>query len=107
APYAWAAAPMTTARAAAKAARPVHNPARTGDRVGTVAEADAKLVAAAVGEAAGAQPGWAATPATERADRLRRAADLYEANAEEFFALCTREAGKTLADGVAEVREAV
>ena len=38
---------------------------------------------------------------------LRRAADLYEANAVEFFALATREAGKTLADAVAEVREAV
>ena len=38
---------------------------------------------------------------------LQRAADLYEANAVEFFALATREAGKTLADGVAEVREAV
>ena len=38
---------------------------------------------------------------------LRRAADLYEANAVEFFALATREAGKTLADGIAEVREAV
>ena len=46
-------------------------------------------------------------PVAERADILRRAADLYEANAVEFFALCTREAGKTLADGVAELREAV
>src|SRR5690606_27493454 len=42
-----------------------------------------------------------------RAAMLERAADLYEAHACEFFALCAREAGKTLADGVAEVREAV
>ena len=35
------------------------------------------------------------------------AADLYERHATEFFALCAREAGKTLADGVAELREAV
>ncbi|MDP3895315.1 MAG: L-glutamate gamma-semialdehyde dehydrogenase, partial [Mesorhizobium sp.] len=42
-----------------------------------------------------------------RAAALLRAADLYESHAVEFFALCTREAGKTLADGVAEVREAV
>ena len=42
-----------------------------------------------------------------RADMLIKAADLYEQNAMEFFALCAREAGKTLADGVAEVREAV
>ena len=38
---------------------------------------------------------------------LERAADLYEEHAEEFFSLCTREAGKTLIDGVLEVREAV
>lgn len=38
---------------------------------------------------------------------LRRAADLYEANAAEFFALLAREAGKTWADAVAELREAV
>src|SRR5690606_16279141 len=42
-----------------------------------------------------------------RAAILERAADLYEKNAVEFFALATREAGKSLADGVAEVREAV
>src|SRR6185369_4963508 len=54
-----------------------------------------------------AQPAWAATPVAERAAMLRRAADLYESNAVEFFALATREAGKTLADGIAEVREAV
>ena len=67
----------------------------------------AEQVDAAVGIAVAAQPGWASTPVAERAAMLRRAADLYEANAVEFFALATREAGKTLADGVAEVREAV
>ncbi|KFC66940.1 Delta-1-pyrroline-5-carboxylate dehydrogenase [Devosia sp. LC5] len=34
-------------------------------------------------------------------------ADLYEANAAEFFALLAREAGKTWADSIAELREAV
>ena len=38
---------------------------------------------------------------------MARLADLYERHAAELFALATREAGKTLADGVAEVREAV
>ena len=62
---------------------------------------------AAVGIAVAGAAGWANTPVAERAAMLRRAADLYEENAVEFFALATREAGKTLADGVAEVREAV
>ena len=102
----WAAKPLT--RAAGKGQkRDVVNPARPSEVVGTVAEATKAQVEEAVGIAVAAQPGWAALPVQERAAILRRAADLYEENAVEFFALATREAGKTLADGVAEVREAV
>jgi RHH-type proline utilization regulon transcriptional repressor/proline dehydrogenase/delta 1-pyrroline-5-carboxylate dehydrogenase len=46
-------------------------------------------------------------PGAERAAVLRRAADLYEAHTAEFFAIAAREAGKTLLDAVAELREAV
>ncbi|WP_333832945.1 L-glutamate gamma-semialdehyde dehydrogenase, partial [Rubrimonas sp.] len=60
-----------------------------------------------VGAAVEGAAAWGATPAAERAAILRRAADLYEAHMPEFLALAAREAGKTLADGVAEVREAV
>ena len=49
---------------------------------------------------------WAAA-APERAEVLRRAADLYEENFGPIFALLAREAGKTAADAVAELREAV
>lgn len=87
--------------------KPVHNPARPDEVVGTVVEATPEQVAAAVGIATDAQPAWAGKPVAQRADILRRAADFYEEHAVEFFALCTREAGKTLADGVAEVRESV
>jgi RHH-type transcriptional regulator, proline utilization regulon repressor / proline dehydrogenase / delta 1-pyrroline-5-carboxylate dehydrogenase len=105
-PDRWTAAPMTRAPGGAEP-RPVVNPAKPEERVGIVQEATAEQVKGAVGIALEAQPGWAATPVDERAAMLRRAADLYEANAIEFFALATREAGKTLADGIAEVREAV
>ena len=47
------------------------------------------------------------TAAKERADVLRKAADLYEINAPEIFALLMVEAGKTLLDCVGELREAV
>ncbi|MFH2014734.1 MAG: bifunctional proline dehydrogenase/L-glutamate gamma-semialdehyde dehydrogenase PutA [Pseudomonadota bacterium] len=87
--------------------RPIVNPAKPDDVVGLVREADAGAMKAAVGRAVAAFPAWAATPVNERAATLLRAADLYEAHEAEFFALCAREAGKTLADGVAEVREAV
>ncbi len=106
APYAWTAGPLTPAEGLGTA-REVRNPARPSEVVGTVTEADAKMVVAAVGLAVEAQPGWFALGAPARATILRRAADLYEANAHEVFALTAREAGKTLADGVAELREAV
>lgn len=101
APHVWKAV------AGGGATRVVINPARRQDVVGEIVEATAGDVGAAVGAALTAQPGWEATPVEVRADILMRAADLYERHATEFFALCAREAGKTLADGVAELREAV
>jgi len=83
------------------------NPADTSEPTGIVTDAAGPQIADAVAIAVAAQPAWAATPVEERSSILRRAADLYEANAAEFFALCTREAGKSAADGVAELREAV
>jgi len=105
-PQQWSAKPVSRAAGYGKA-RDVTNPARPGDIVGTVTEASAKQVATAVKAAVEAQPAWARTPVAKRAAILMKAADLYEDNAVEFFALASREAGKTLADGVAEVREAV
>jgi len=49
---------------------------------------------------------WDVAPET-RAAVLRRAADLYEDSFGPLFALLAREAGKTLADAVSELREAV
>ena len=50
---------------------------------------------------------WNHTPLTERAAVLRRAADALEARLPEFCGLLVKEAHKTLADCVAEVREAI
>ncbi len=102
----WIAKPVTRA-AGYGSARKIVNPAKPTDVVGTVHEAKASQVPIAVKAAVEAQKSWAAKPVEKRAAILRKAADLYEAHAVEFFALATREAGKTLADGVAEVREAV
>ncbi|TPL06389.1 bifunctional proline dehydrogenase/L-glutamate gamma-semialdehyde dehydrogenase PutA [Mesorhizobium sp. B2-4-14] len=105
-PDRWHAKPITRAAGDGKQ-RPIVNPAKPDEVVGTVHEATAEQVAATVRIAVEAQPAWARRPVAERAAILNRAADLYEANAVEFFALATREAGKSLADGIAEVREAV
>jgi RHH-type proline utilization regulon transcriptional repressor/proline dehydrogenase/delta 1-pyrroline-5-carboxylate dehydrogenase len=50
---------------------------------------------------------WQGTAVEERAQSVERLADLCEANAAELIALCHREAGKTLSDALAEIREAV
>lgn len=50
---------------------------------------------------------WNETSVIERAACLDRGADLLEQHSSEFIALCTREAGKTLQDGIDEIREAV
>lgn len=106
APYQWHAGPITPVGDGGSP-RAQLNPYNPDDIVGQVCDADESLVAQAVDLAVMAQPDWASTPPTERAAALRRAADLYEAHAVEVFALLAREAGKTLLDAVAELREAV
>ncbi len=83
----------------------IESPA-TGELVGEATGAGPQTIEAAIATATAAADDWAARPVAERADILRRAADLYEANAAEFYVLCAREAGKVLADAVSEVREA-
>ena len=82
------------------------NPA-TGNLVGTVIEATTEQFNTAVAHARTAQVEWYARGVSERAIILNKAADLYEANAGELFALLAREAGKTIQDCIAELREAV
>jgi RHH-type proline utilization regulon transcriptional repressor/proline dehydrogenase/delta 1-pyrroline-5-carboxylate dehydrogenase len=95
------AAPLLAGRAAGGLRHEVKNPA-TGARVGFVTEAARADVDTALRLA---EP-WAAA-APERAEVLRRVADLYEAEFGPIFALLALEAGKTLADAVSELREAV
>jgi len=85
---------------------PVTNPANRNDIVGHVRHARPEEVTAAIAAAAAAEPGWAATPPNARAAILRRAADLYEAANDQLVGLIVREAGKSYANAVAEVREA-
>src|SRR5690625_4153106 len=54
-------------------------------------------VATAVEAARRAAPGWAATPAAERARHIQRLSDLLEARLEDFVAADSRDNGKPLA----------
>ena len=98
----WSATPLVAGDAETGATDPVINPARPGDTVGSVTWANSGTVATAC---AAAKP-WE-TSAADRTAVLNKAADLYETHYGELFALLAREAGKSLPDAVAELREAV
>ena len=104
----WSAAPLLAVDAAPGGdAQPVLNPADRADVVGTVREATAADVDLALQHAVQAAPAWAAVPPAERARVLQLAADRLEAGMPRLMGLLIREAGKTAANAIAEVREAV
>ncbi len=85
----------------------VTNPADRRDVVGQVRHATPAEVQQALADAAAFAPAWAATPPQQRAAALQAAADAMEADTPRLLGLLVREAGKTWANAVAEVREAV
>lgn len=84
----------------------VTNPFDRSQVLGHVSEASVEDVDAAVNAAANAQVAWDRIGGSGRAPILRAMADALEADMDRLVALLSREAGKTLNDGVAEVREA-
>ncbi|KAA6204521.1 MAG: bifunctional proline dehydrogenase/L-glutamate gamma-semialdehyde dehydrogenase PutA, partial [Candidatus Tokpelaia sp.] len=89
------------------AAKQVVNPADRRDIVGYVLEADAEIVQKSFAEVRKGALFWHEEPAANRADILAKAADLMQARGAELLALCCREAGKSIANAVAELREAI
>ncbi|WP_346836587.1 bifunctional proline dehydrogenase/L-glutamate gamma-semialdehyde dehydrogenase PutA [Microbulbifer sp. SAOS-129_SWC] len=85
---------------------PVHNPA-TGALVGYTANTDKQLIEQAYADASEAQIAWDRLGGAKRAEILDRIADLYEQHINDLTALICLEAGRTLNDGISEVREAV
>ncbi len=78
-----------------------------GRAIGVVREGDEAIARAAMAAAAAGFAAWAATPCEERAAILQRAAERLEQHRGELLALLQNEAGKTLDDALAELREAV
>jgi RHH-type proline utilization regulon transcriptional repressor/proline dehydrogenase/delta 1-pyrroline-5-carboxylate dehydrogenase len=101
------AGPIIGGKLVARAAVAVTNPADRAMVVGQVGSATIADVASAAKLARKAQPRWNALTGTGRAPVLRAMADALEAETDRLVALLSLEAGKTLDDGVAEVREAV
>jgi len=99
--------PLLSGRTVRDAEVRVVSPADTRETVGFTRDATAEEIREAMAAAARAQGAWDATAAAERAACLTRAAELLEERRGRFLSLLVREAGKTLPDAVAELREAV
>jgi acyl-CoA reductase-like NAD-dependent aldehyde dehydrogenase len=89
-------------RKAAEATSPA-----TGESLGPVAQGDRDDARRAVEAAREAFPKWAAATAFERADALRRIADVCEARRDELARICTLDQGKPIAESYDEVDELV
>ena len=106
----WKAAPIISEQddlLASERFMPVHNPADRRDIVGYVAYASPNELAIALKIAKRTFPIWQATPAEERAQYLRHSAELLESEMQSIIGLIVREAGKTLPNAIAEIREAI
>ena len=98
---------ITAQPAESEAPHDVKNPANHHDLVGNAAFIKTTAIDGIIASAKAAEPGWAAITPAARAAILRRIADLFEAHRAELMSLAVREAGKTLNNAIAEVREAV
>lgn len=96
---------LTAVAAASKAPHSVINPAKLSETVGEAAFLETAAAEAVF--AAASNQAWLAKSAAEKAEILRKAADLYEANYGLLMKLAVLEAGKTLPNAIAELREAV
>ncbi len=103
----WRAEPLVGGRPVPGSERSGVDPSDHSRKVSIIVEADDATIERALASASGAARGWDETPAEHRALALERLASLYETHMPALMALCVREAGKTLPDAVAEVREAV
>lgn len=103
----WRAAPLVPGANVGGPEIAVTNPADRREIVGQWKAADSATVELALKNAVAAHDAWNETPAASRAAILEHAANLLEERMPQYIALCTKEAGKTIPDGIAEVREAV
>lgn len=85
----------------------IRNPSNHSDRIGSVRFGTEEDVRKAIDAAESEGAAWAALSADARSTKLDRAADLLEEHQSELMALLVREAGKSYANTLSEVREAV
>ena len=103
----WKAAPILVQLKPGGLTRPILNSANHYDIVGQVTEADVDDATLAAKIACDFAKQWQKVNVSKRASMLERAADLMQSRIETLMGLAMREAGKTAASALGEVREAV
>ncbi len=103
----WIAVPLLSGRRITGVRQEVFSPADPERIIGHSVSATRESVREAAALAQAAHATWAETPVVERTAVLDRLADRLEQNMTELVTLCVLEAGKTIGDSVADVREAV
>ena len=103
----WHAMPLLADNSTAGTTRPILNPADHSDVVGQVTELAVEDAAKIARLAAEGGKAWAAVSPAERAACLDRAADIMQARIETLMGIAMREAGKSAANAISEVREAI
>ena len=83
------------------------NPARSSESLGDATVSRPEDVVQAIDAATAAYQEWRRTPAPQRGDMVRKAADLMELRRMELARLLTQEEGKTLPESLAEVDRAI
>ena len=102
----WTAGPLVPGVESTGDSVDVTDPSDRRRIIGSYVTADEATVEKALSNAAAAQDSWNNFPVANRAAMLEYAAEQLEARRAEFIALCVREAGKSLPDAIAEIREA-
>jgi len=103
----WFAANRMTAADVPEGTTPMINPANHDEVIGCIHPQDDAQMKTLVDNAEKAFTHWSQTDVAERANILRKTADILERHRDELIALCIKEAGKVAQDGIDEVREAV
>ncbi|MBL4781830.1 MAG: bifunctional proline dehydrogenase/L-glutamate gamma-semialdehyde dehydrogenase PutA [Porticoccaceae bacterium] len=85
----------------------IHNPARCHEVLARLELDTADQLQDKLQRAELAFPAWASVSPEQRAHYLRQLANGLESHRDQLVGICTREGGKTLVDGISEVREAV
>ncbi|MFT5481662.1 MAG: RHH-type proline utilization regulon transcriptional repressor/proline dehydrogenase [Halieaceae bacterium] len=104
---AWWSSQLRSLPEGASAVEAVTNPAVRNEFLGALVIDDSHSMEQKLERVHAAWPGWNAMSVVARAALLRKLADSLEDHRYELMGLCVKEAGKTLLDAVAELREAV